>query len=223
MRVRFIALLFMMLVTGCSAIGGEDTQGTAVAENASYLTESASINATMRADRASINITAQAAETEVAMIDGVNVQLVRTLERVVTPTPPLTGALEIDPTAAAEFEGERLFVKTGLSSEVDPNTGCVINPRVTFNAQEDRIYATMQVFNIEAGVPLRSEWYFQGELVYDFEFSSDQFYEDWCVWFFIDPTIVDFTPGSWTVRLYGDGFQLEDALAFQIEEPMNDG
>lgn len=209
-------LMLALLLSACAAFNAEDMPATMVAERAAFATEAVILNAQDLEARTQAAATVAAAEATIAAVGGVNIQLLATLQRNVTPTPVLDTQQQIDARQAAEFEGRRLFVKTGVGDTVDPNTGCVLTPALSFPVSGRQVYATARAFNIEAGTPLTARWYYENELVYEFEFTTTRGYADWCFWFDIRPDIVEFRPGSWAVRLYADGFQLEEPMPFTM-------
>jgi hypothetical protein len=117
---------------------------------------------------------------------------------------------------AQENDGRRWFTRTGVSGEVNPSSGCVINPVTVFAPNEDRIYATAHVINLNAGAVLASEWFYGEESRYSFQWTVERNYDELCIWFYIDPSITPFTPGNWRVQLFADGFNLEGPMMFEI-------
>jgi hypothetical protein len=209
-------LMLAALLSACAAFNAEDVPATMAAERVAFATEAVMISALDLDARTRSAATVAAAEATIAVVSGVNIQLLATLQRNVTPTPVLDTQQQIDARQAAEFEGRRLFVKTGVGDTVDPDTGCILTPSLTFPVSGRQIYATARAFNIEAGTPLSARWYYENELVYEFDFTTTRGYADWCFWFDIRPDIVEFRPGSWSVRLYADGFQLEEPMPFSM-------
>lgn len=212
-------LVLWAVLSGCAAFNAQDARITLDAERVSFATEIAALGTQDVMARTAVISTVTAADATLAAMNGINQQLVSTLQRVVTPTPQLDTVQQIDSTMAAQFEGRRLFVKTGMSATVDAASGCVTGPALTFTTDTPRIYATAQSFNIEAGTPLLSRWFYENELVYEYDFVTQRGYDEWCFWFDITPDLVEFRPGSWSVRLYADGFQLEDPMSFTMIDP----
>ncbi len=207
-----------VVVSGCAAFNGEDARGTLEAERVGFATEIAALATQDTLERTQAAQEVAAGNATLALVNGVNQQLVATLKRVLTPTPPLQAVQQISGTQAAQFEGRRLFVKTGVSAQVNPRDGCVEGAALTFSVDTPRIYATARAFNIEAGTPLMARWFYENELVYEFSFTTERSYDDWCFWFDITPDLVAFKAGSWAVRLYADGFQLEEPMPFSLVE-----
>lgn len=214
LKTAFLVTLALGL-SACAAFDVEDVYGTQEAELIAFSTEAVELATQSALDQQVVERTVIAAEATMVMVRGVNQQLVSTLQSVVTPTPPLETRQQIDVTLAALFEGRRLFVKTGMGREIDAN-GCVVEPIINFTPSDTRLYATARAFNIEAGVPLVARWSYEGTLVYEESFVSPGNFADWCFWFALTPNEAEFAVGAWAVRLFADGFQLEDPISFTI-------
>jgi hypothetical protein len=142
----------------------------------------------------------------------------RTLAIQVTPTPQIQVEVgSIDPTLQSEFEGRRLFVKTGVSTLINTDDGCVITPQSFFSETENRLYGTLKAFNVEPGVLMRAEWRRNGTPVWEDVWTVDQTYAEICIWFFLESADVPFTAGDWSVEMFADGFSLEGPMVFRIE------
>lgn len=220
MRKLFCILFLTSTISACQVIGGSDVQGTVEAGNMVYETEAAVLAREGIMSQTEIAITRAAAETEAAQLQSVNVQLFATLDAGSTPTPALVvGRADPNAVGAGDSFGEtdRLFIKTGVATTVD-SEGCIVNPTTVFSPSTPQIYATLQAFNIEAGTPMRAEWYHEDELrIADdwvVDFSADQV----CLWFVLEADRTEFTPGAWQVILFADeeNFQLEDPISFFI-------
>lgn len=217
-------LLLTAAVASCQAFDRVDLYGTAQAENAAFDDEISTMTAVAQEARFVAAGTLEAGETAVARVNGVNQQLMATLQRQVTPTPRMEnqGVQELDPTLLAQFAGRRLFVKTGTSTSINPADGCIVNPNVFFQETDTRIYGTLKVFNLNSGVRLRAEWKREGVPVWEDVWVVDRDYSEICVWFYIEPSYVAFTPGTWSVEMFADGFSLEGPMAFSIQPAMRD-
>lgn len=213
---RFMPIILVIALSGCAAFNQEDTYATLEVEYNAYATEIVVVNDENQRNIETSNQNIGTAEALIAMERGINLQLVGTLERAVTPTPGLIIDQSLNPTIEAEFSGRRYFQKTGMSLDVQSEDGCVTVPNLSFPVDSERIYATARVQNIESGVPLASKWYYEEELVYEFDFVTDTSHSNWCFYFYIEPDIVEFRPGSWSVRLFADGFQLEGPMPFTM-------
>lgn len=205
-------------LNSCQAFNRIDTYATAQAQNAGYETEVAAMTQVATAEVALINTTIEAHETTIAHVNGINQQLMRTLAIQVTPTPQIqVEAGVVDSTLQSDFEGRRLFVKTGVSTEINSSDGCVINPQFYFSETETRLYGTIKAFNIEPGVLMRAEWRKDGVPVWEDVWTVDQSYAEICIWFYLESADVPFTPGDWSVEMFADSFSLEGPMSFNIE------
>lgn len=211
-----------LFIGACQVIGGDDVGGTLEAANSIYEAEVAQLSVDNIISQTEVAVTLSAAETRAAQVLSMNQQLFATLDAGSTPTPALVvGQADAAALGADTMfeEGDRLFIKTGVTENVDSD-GCVVNPTTTFTPDTPQIYATMQVFNVEAGTPLRAEWYFQEELRIADDWTVDIYSHERCLWFVLESSRTEFTPGSWRVILYADeeNFQLEDPITFFITE-----
>lgn len=218
MKHLMIALALSMMLGACQALGRTDVQGTLQANSALLETESAAANATVRAEQLNVFATAQSAATIVAGYRNVNQQLLATVDAGSTAVPQVVaggGSVFLEPTAAFVIaSGGRWFVKTGISETVRASDGCVENARDIFPVGVPRIYATLRAYNIQAGTPLRADWYRDTELVWQENLTVSSNFREVCFWFELSQEQVQFTPGGWSVRLFGDGFQLENPVNF---------
>lgn len=211
-------ILFAICFNGCQAFNRVDTYATAQAQNAEYETEIAVMTEVATAEAALINTTIEAHETAIAHVNGINQQLMRTLAIQVTPTPQIqVEAGLVDSTLQSEFEGRRLFVKTGVSTLINNDDGCVISPQFYISETETRLYGTLKAYNVEPGVVMRAEWRRDGTPVWEDVWTVDQNYAEICIWFFLESADVPFTPGDWSVEMFADGFSLEGPMVFRIE------
>jgi cellobiose-specific phosphotransferase system component IIB len=215
-------ILSLPLCAGCEAFGRPNVPATFQAESRAYVAEATAIAQTAQVNEQSVNITAQAAETKIAEIQAVNLVLLATV-RAGDPAQGVTvdtiaTPIDLDP-------NRRWFVKTGVSRRVSEADGCVVDPQINFSLDTQQIYATVRAFNIQSGTMMSVQWYYEGNEVWQDSWTVPQNSADLCIWFDIQPSYVEFKPGNWSVRLFADGFQLEDAMAFALTESdtMSDG
>lgn len=225
MKTRLLLLIFILALAGCQA--GDDVAGTMEADEIRYATESVELANAALLRNTEVAATADAAEIQIAENRNVNNQIFATLAASSTATPVLLAGqvadIRRDALAASdEFDfDDRLFIKTGVSDTIDTSSGCVVNPRTSYTTDTQRLYATVQAYNVQAGTPMRANWYREDEMVKSEDWFIDQSRAEYCIWFSMDQTEVQFTPGSWMVILYVDeeNFQLEDPMAFFFSEP----
>jgi hypothetical protein len=72
-----------------------------------------------------------------------------------------------------------------------------------------------RAYRIPAGATISSTWRSAGEEVVSFSFHREHEINDNCIWFFIDPSDTEFTPGNWRVELNVNG-ALQGGLNFEI-------
>ncbi len=160
-------------------------------------------------------MTAQAVGTKIAEIQAVNSVLLATV-RAGDPA----GGVVVDTiaTPVGLDPNRRWFVKTGTSESVSEVDGCVEDPHITFSVDTQQIFATVRAFNIQSGTLMSVQWYYEGNEVWQDSWTVPQNSADLCIWFDIQPSYLEFKPGNWSVRLFADGFQLEDPMAFAMTE-----
>jgi hypothetical protein len=199
-----IWLLLALALTSCAGFIVPDTSATLQAENNRYIAEATAIRETAAADEARIAATAQAVETAAMRINAVNRELLSTVRAVVPPTQAIVSVAATQGVASS-LSGQRRLLNTGTSVGVRDSDGCITSPQIQFPVETERIYATVRAFNVEAGVPVNVEWIYEGEVVFNEALTLEQGSAEICLWFYIDPTIVPFSPGSWSVTLFAEG------------------
>jgi hypothetical protein len=214
--VLVAACLKALLLTACGAFAIGDSNSTLEAEQQGYVAEATAIQSTLHAHSAQVAGTARAAETQVAVRQDVNAALYATVQAGSPPTQQIISSAGGANTPQAILQGERWFVKTGLSPSVRDSDGCAERAQSDFTPDASRIYATFKAFNIGAGTPLSARWSYEGQTRIEESFVLDRSAGEICLWFYIEPSMVEFTPGLWDVRLYAEGFQLEAPMTFRI-------
>ena len=208
----FIAVLLM----GCGSEALPSNSATLQAEMSGYVAEATAIQAESESHTERISATVAALEADAAHRVAVNAALHATLQ-VVNPPMRREGANAGGmPTPAAILQGQRWFVKTGMSSRVRDSDGCSETLESQFTPSTPRIYATFKAYNIEAGTRLSVSWTHNGRTAHEESFHLDRSAGEICLWFYIDPETVEFAPGLWSVQLYAEGFPLESAIPFNI-------
>lgn len=212
-----LLLLFVLTVlVGCEAMALVDHEATHSAEIDEYIAEATAIQASARADATRIMSTVTVSETQAAQQRGINEQLYATVQAVFPPTQQVVALGEALATPRAIAEGKRWFIKTGMASAVHESDGCSAAPQTQFTPESPRIYATFVAHNIDAGTPLSVSWHHEGEPVLEESFDLGRSASEICLWFFIEPHVIEFRPGFWAVQLYADGFPLESPMTFSI-------
>jgi hypothetical protein len=223
MQHRLLCFIVILSLCGCQALS-EDVEGTIEADYAQLGTEAAELSGVALARRTEVAATVEFSGTRIAEDKNINQQIFATLAAGSTPTVALVAGqaqadVRMDAMAAGFDLDGRLFIKTGVSDTVDSNTGCVVNPRSSFPPDTPALYATVEVFNIRSGTPMRAAWFYEGEPISQ-EDRVIGGHAEVCLWFRLDQTQTSFRPGTWSVILYADAenFQLEDPMTFFIVE-----
>src|SRR5690606_3257607 len=119
LQIAALSLAAAAVLPACAALNQADVPATVAAQNAALATEIVMLDEMAATE--SVDSAARAAElaTQAALVNGINAQLVGTLQVVVTPTPPLQ-ADSFDPMAPSGpgEVGQRLYVNSGVSTEV---------------------------------------------------------------------------------------------------------
>jgi hypothetical protein len=107
-----------------------------------------------------------------------------------TPTPPTGGTVYLEATTA---------------TRVSDKDGCAEDSVTTFTPSSERIYMVVEAQNVKAGITYYTRWLYGGENRFEtVTWVSDADYEELCIWFYVTPADMFFTPGSWQVQLIAD-------------------
>lgn len=212
----FIALVVaIFLIGGCQVFRPADVPATLQAQNAAHVAEATTIAQAQITEAAQVLATVQADETHVARQEGINQVLVltvragdlATVERGVGNAP---GAATTPGTGATQF------VEIQTAASVRESDGCADGIQTQFPPDTPQIYLTARALNIRAGTRLNVEWRFEGEIAWQENWTVPVDSGDFCLWFYIDPTTVNFSPGNWSVQLFADGIVAGTPAAFSI-------
>jgi hypothetical protein len=201
------SLLLVVLLSGCKVLEGKNTNATLEAGDRAFSTEAAALAGTAVVQRTEVSMTVNAAGTDIALVNSVNERLHATLAAGSTATVAIIQAT-VDPAVMGATDdsmngnGDRTIIITGLSDSVYPTTGCVVDARTSFSGEVSQLYVTMQSYNVQAGTPLRAEWYYEGNLRVQQAWVVDLTAAERCLWFQIDRSDTTFSPGTWSVALY---------------------
>lgn len=228
--MRSIIWLILAAVLGaCQVLGGSNMEATLQTSSDQYRAEAVGIVATAEYESTSMSATVQSSQATATYFSAGNIQYEATLRVLNTPTIQIvaagnnSSAPQLESTAAAALaSGQRWFIKTGVVAGVNEANGCAEGLEGTFPSSTPVLYATVTAYNIKAGTPMRADWYYNGELVYSGDWSVGQSASQLCLFYFITPDDVPFTPGLWSVALFADGFQLESPMSFNIVDEMGE-
>lgn len=213
---EFGLVVLVVILSACQVLSPPNTAATLQAEGHGYVATATNVRQTAEAQQTQVMATAAAANTRIADAQRVNQQLLATVRAGATTDPRAPSDTHAVVTPQNLEAGQRWFVKTGTSTQIRDSDGCVIQPQIQFSVDVPRIYATVHVFNIQSGVRMGAEWSYEGTVVLTENWTVPQSSADLCMWFDITPQTVSFQPGSWSVKLFADGFQLEEAMTFSM-------
>jgi hypothetical protein len=240
MKYWRIALCGLMICLGaCNAFGSVDTRATMQAEQTAYVEESTQISGMLNARGTEVVATARAAQTYVANAEGINRQLAVTLRAVNPPTQQVvdtsgqvTPGMIANPgdlVAATAIPVATTSGTTSAVSDVNQLTevqtaagvrdadGCANSTQIQFSTGATSIYLTGRILNATAGTIVSAEWLYEGQVVLQSQgFTINQNEPDFCVWFYIEPTDVAFSPGNWSARFLINGGAVEPSASFTI-------
>ena len=215
MKLCVLLSVLMLVVTGCEAIQGPDAPATLQAENLEILSEATAIAQSAQSDSLRVQQTADAMNAQAAAIFAENQQLLATV-RARDPLPQMQRIIVSGVRPTNLEPGQRWFVKTGVGTSVRQSDGCIEQAQISFPDTVERLYATVLAFNIEAGVVMSVSWSREGIEVMRESWPLARGSSEIGMWFSIDRTDGEFTPGSWSATLCADGFQLEAPMSFSI-------
>lgn len=240
--MKFLAVLMIglaALFTGACS-GTSNAELTLVAQNVALGTQIADVRntATVEADR--LQVTAVYIETAIALSLQQNQRLSATIEALGgnpalvapvagTPTPlPALDAAVPATTSEAGVSAADGTVVAATATPASPSlynavtargvgaNDCALASVTDFGAADTNIYIVATASNIAPGMVLSSRWYLEGQEVIAHEFTPDFAIDQNCIWFYIDSTETEFTPGNWTVQLEINGQLAAEPVAFTI-------
>ena len=95
---------------------------------------------------------------------------------------------------------------------------CPIGNSSVFSAQAQAIYVVARAIDAPRGTVFTSRWLLRNEEVIRYDFAPDFDIARACIWFYIDPSEVRFTPGPWAVILQVNGQDAAPPVEFIIRE-----
>lgn len=101
------------------------------------------------------------------------------------------------------------------ASGVGPND-CPTDTRNAFTTDNSEIYVVAVANNLGPEHTVTTRWRRETEEVIRYDWTPDFLIEDACIWFFIDQTDVDFTPGGWSVQFEVNGSIASPEIPFTI-------
>lgn len=224
--MKYCLGLICLLLNGCQVFQGQDVGATLAAENSAYATEAAVIQSTLAVQETQMMETVHAAETQIVTTNNINRQLVGTVIALYPPTPVVSIAIIVEDTTG-EWMMQEGFVPVTSSGDVQFSTvtvtgrkrnadGCADGTQTQFSTAAREIYVIARAVDLPAGTRLSVDWLYEGSIVQQDSWTSQTSQQNFCVWFFITPADVAFSPGSWTARLYANNRAIEPPVSFTI-------
>lgn len=232
-----LAGIAALLIGACSALSGDNPAATLQAEREGYVVEATSIAQAAQVQATQVLETAVAAQTYVAQMEGRNQQLLATLYVVLPPTQQIVnssgvvtpgllatqspGGFVPDVTQSAGSDtnstggsgaaslGDMQFTQVGTASSVRDSDGCAVSLENTFPANIQRIYITTRGLNVKQGTQMHVEWDYEGQSTHTEDWTVPNDDNDFCLWFYIEPTADQFASGSWSVSLSANGVPVD--------------
>lgn len=212
---RLLGTALLLLSGACAALETNDIPGTQIAENRAYQTEIARLDATATHEQATHAAIFGAQATEAAEINGVNRQLLGTLQAIVTPTPVLIEDSSIEfSSLPSNVLGNTLVASTGTAQSIRGSDGCIDVRQSVFSSSE-QIFATMVAYNLIGNTRVTAEWKYRGQAVFVEDWRAPRDLTQTCLWFSLDSSKTPLLPGEWAVTIYTDGFYAT-AMNFEI-------
>jgi len=216
-----IVFVLTIFLSSCQVFRPADVPATLQGGNAAYLAEASAIAQAQSAEAAQIIGTVQFDETHVSQQEGVNQALVLTVRAGDPPTIE-RGVGSAPGAAGTPGTGATEFVEIQTAASVRESDGCADSIQTQFSPDTPQIYLTARALNIRAGVRLDIEWRFEGTIAWQENWTVPVDSSDFCLWFFIDPETITFSPGNWSAQLFADGITAGTPAAFSILDPMAD-
>lgn len=245
MQRSFWWFLLLMVISGCA---GGSAGSQLVSDHEFASTQIADLRITTTVQKARIQTTVDFVETRVAQVATQSQFLKATLVQRGTPMadliqfqeqvmeqpviiePASTQAANSTPTAPVvtllapptAVPDEPRLEQPVMTLAVGPDD-CAVGQTSVFSTNDAEIYVVARAYNVDVGTQFSSRWLLNGQQVVQHSFAAEFEFDDACIWFFIDETDTEFTPGSWSVVLEVNGRQGLAPIPFSIEAPMNDG
>jgi hypothetical protein len=120
----------------------------------------------------------------------------------VGPTPAFTDLPQSAPTPLPPINssGQAASGDAGIVTD-----DCPVSPTSSFTAAATTIYVTAIARSLPAGSTVTSRWLFGGVEQVSYDWTPDFDIDGACIWFFITPEAVAFSPGAWSVELLLNG------------------
>lgn len=104
-----------------------------------------------------------------------------------------------------------------VMSEAVGSDDCAIQPTTSFTTQTPQIYVVALARGIGPQDRITSRWSRDGQAVVDYSWSPNFNIEEACIWFYIDQSEIEFTPGNWQVQMELNGQPIGSPATFRID------
>ncbi len=203
----YLWTMILLALAACQTLQAPDVPATLQAQDAAYATAVIALQRTADAKRTQVNNTALSAATQVAAIHSVVPGIAPETSNAV----PQNSDTEI-----AGGIGGMAFVETGTTASKRESDGCKGYDQTEFAASTPRIYVITRALHLAAGTLMAVEWLYEGQPVAQGSWTSPGDEQNFCVWFYITPDVVAFTPGQWSVQIYANGEAVVPPISFVI-------
>jgi hypothetical protein len=213
----------LLLLPACG--NAEEARAIAVADMTAFIEEETAIAATLTSRGTAVFATAVAAQTRMIDMEGMNGALVSTLRAAVPPTrqivdnsglvtPGMNAPLPGAGTPAAggsasvspETAGENQLVDVAIALGVRESDSCATQVVSTVSSSTLEIYGTGRILNARLNTVVDAVWSYEGQPVFtNNAFTIPRDDPSFCVYFFIEPTDVPFSPGNWSFQFRMNG------------------
>lgn len=233
--MSLVLVVFTFLGASCQALGGSNPSATLEANTNSFIASATALEITASANSTQLMATAQPLQTQIGQINTVNQHLLATVIAGTSPTPRVivgsadpsgngttttnnvgqTDQTQTGTTGGGDGSATQ-FAQVATAFSIQESNGCASQLQSEFSIDTSRIYLTAYATNLVAGTLIIAEWDFNGTAVVNTSWTVDQNYADLCIWFFISPEDITFSPGNWAARLVVNTVAIEPAASFTI-------
>lgn len=235
---KLVTGALLLLLCACSGANSGDVAGTMQAEQSLFVQESTAIAQTLRARSTQVASTAAAAQTYAANVEGLNRQLAATRSALIPPTQQLversgpvtpgmiatagealTSGVSTPPPSqnGSATAAPNQFTEVATAAGVRESDGCANGTQSQFTTNAPEIYLTARVLNVTAGSVIGSSWTYEGQVVFTSgSFTVPEDDSDYCVYYYIEPSDVAFSPGTWSAQFLLNGSPVGSAATFSI-------
>lgn len=227
--------LILLSASACQGVVIDDPNATLQADMIAYATEAASMQDDMLAAQSAAEATLIVEQTRAAEYLTYNQYLLVTVRAGETPQPqrrvvdvdPRVGGY-IDPdemddrtdmndmNAPAEGSSTRLVDITTAPAIREATDGCRTRVQTTFTPTSERIYATAIARDLRAGTDINVIWQHEGLAVLEQQWTADVNASSLCLWFYVEPSDINFDPGAWEVTFQVNGVAATPSASFRI-------